>query len=111
MSSIMTGRLRRKQRHTRIEKFKTSSTAQVSPPAAPVEVVPAEPVPVEVAPVEVAPVEVAPVDYGILELSIVNLAKELSSGDHDSILPELIEAENAGKRRKGALAALEERLP
>ena len=96
MSSIMTGRLRRKQRHTRIEKFHTSSTAQVSPPPAPV---------------EPAPVEPSAVDYGILELSIVNLAKELSSGDHDSSLPELIEAENAGKHRKGALAALEERLP
>jgi hypothetical protein len=101
MSSIMTGRLRRKQRHTRIEKFHTSSTAQVSPP----------PAPVEPAPVEPAPVEPSAVDYGILELSIVNLAKELSSGDHDSSLPELIEAENAGKHRKGALAALEERLP
>ena len=92
MSSIMTGRLRRKRRWTRIEKFHTSSTPQISQVEPKVEPKPA-------------------VDASVLELSIVKLSKALQGGSYDSHIEQLLELEAANKARKGAIAALKERLP
>lgn len=51
-----------------------------------------------------------PADLSILDLSVSKLRKALATGEHDASLAELLEAENAGKTRKGAVAALNERL-
>lgn len=107
MSSIMTGRLRRKRRWTRIEKFHTSSTALASSQETPE---PVEPEPEAPSAPEPEPVASA-ADLSILDLSIAKLTKELGGGSHDEHISELLEAEKADKNRKGAIAALEDRLP
>lgn len=63
------------------------------------------------APVEspVAVDEAGAADTSILDLSIGDLKSALASGDHDATIPALLEAEQAGRNRKGALAALRAR--
>ena len=51
-----------------------------------------------------------PVDLAILDSSVSKLRKALATGKHDEHLDALLEAEHAGKTRKGAVAALNERL-
>ena len=65
------------------------------------------------APEKEAPKKEAPkkaVDLSILEGSITALNADLASGDYDAHIAELVEAEKAGKNRKGALSALKERM-
>ena len=49
-------------------------------------------------------------DLSVLDLSIGGLEEALESGDHDDQLDELFAAEEAGKTRKGAVAALLARM-
>lgn len=67
---------------------------------------------VEVAPepVEVVLVEEEEVDLSVLDLSVSKLEKALATGDHDDDLDELFAAEEAGKTRKSAVAALLARM-
>ena len=48
-------------------------------------------------------------DLSILDGSISALTKALKTGEYDDVLDLLKEAEEAGKTRKGAIAAIEER--
>lgn len=52
----------------------------------------------------------APVDLAILDGSIAELRDALATGEHDGHLAELLAAEEAGKTRKGAVAAIRERM-
>ena len=54
------------------------------------------------------PVEEA--DLSVLDLSIGKLGEALESGDHDDQLDALLAAEEGGKTRKGAVAALKARM-
>ena len=69
-----------------------------------VEVVEVVPEPVEVVLVE------EEADLSVLDLSIGKLEEALATGDHDDQLDELFAAEEAGKTRKGAVAALKARM-
>lgn len=69
-----------------------------------VEVVEVAPEPVEVVLVE------EEVDLSVLDLSVSKLEKALATGDHDDDLDELFAAEEAGKTRKSAVAALLARM-
>ena len=51
-----------------------------------------------------------PADLSILDLSVSKLRKALETGEHDDNLQALLDAEEAGKTRKGAVAAINERL-
>ena len=55
-------------------------------------------------------VEKVEADLSILEGSITSLREALETGAHDAGLKVLLEAEKSGKNRKGAIAALTERL-
>ena len=57
-----------------------------------------------------APTPVPPPDLSILDLSVSKLRKALDTGEHDTQLQDLLDAEKAGKTRKGAVSALKERL-
>ena len=65
---------------------------------------------------EVAEVEVeeeeeeVEVDLSVLDLSIGKLEEALDTGDYDDQLDALLTAEEAGKTRKGAVAALKARM-
>ena len=48
-------------------------------------------------------------DLSVLAGSVGDLKKALASGDHDDHIDALVDAERAGKARKGALEALEAR--
>lgn len=48
-------------------------------------------------------------DLALLEGSIGDLKRALASGEHDEHLDALLEAEQSGKDRRGAVAALEAR--
>ncbi len=50
------------------------------------------------------------VDLSVLDLSIGKLEEALATGDYDSQLDVLLAAEEAGKTRKGAVAALKARM-
>ncbi len=50
------------------------------------------------------------VDTSVLDQSVVELRASLETGDHDGDLYLLREAELQGKTRKGAMAAIEERI-
>jgi uncharacterized protein related to proFAR isomerase len=50
------------------------------------------------------------VDLSVLDLSIGKLGEALATGDYDDQLDELLDAEEAGKTRKGAVAALKARM-
>ena len=54
--------------------------------------------------------EAGEADLSILEGSISALKAALATGEHDAHLAALLEAEKAGKSRKGALAAIEARM-
>lgn len=63
--------------------------------------------------VEVVEVEVeeeVEVDLSVLDLSIGKLGEALATGDYDDQLDALLAAEEAGKTRKGAVAALKARI-
>ncbi len=49
-------------------------------------------------------------DLSVLDGSVSSLTAALSSGDHDDSLAELLAAEEAGKTRKTAVAAIQERM-
>lgn len=51
-----------------------------------------------------------PADLSVLDGSVRSLIKALSSGDYDHQLDQILAAEQAGKTRKSAVAAIEERL-
>ena len=72
-----------------------------------VEVVPE---PVEVVLVEEEEVEEVEADLSVLDLSIGKLEEALATGDHDDDLDALLAAEEGGKTRKGAVAALKARM-
>jgi len=61
------------------------------------------------APPPPAPEEAGP-DLDVLSGSVAAVKKALGTGEHDQWLQELLEAEQAGKARKGVLAALDKRL-
>ena len=46
----------------------------------------------------------------VLDLSVTKLRKALSTGDYDLYLEALLEAEQAGKTRKTAFEALQDRI-
>ena len=69
----------------------------------------APPVVEQAKPVQAKPVEAPAVDLTVLDLSVSKLVSEIESGKHDSVLQALIDAEEAGKSRKGALSALRDR--
>jgi hypothetical protein len=46
----------------------------------------------------------------VLDLSVTKLRKALSTGDYDLYLEALLEAEQAGKTRKTAVEALQDRI-
>lgn len=48
-------------------------------------------------------------DLSVLDLSIANLTRALASGDYDDHLDALAKAEQQGKTRTGALAAIADR--
>ena len=50
------------------------------------------------------------VDLSVLDLSIGKLEEALATGDYDDQLDALLAAEEAGKTRKGAVAALKARM-
>ena len=50
------------------------------------------------------------VDLSVLDLSIGKLGEALATGDYDDQLDALLAAEEAGKTRKGAVAALKARM-
>ena len=50
------------------------------------------------------------VDTSVLDGSVSSIRDALETGDHDSVLYLLREAELGGKTRKGAIAAIEERI-
>ena len=50
------------------------------------------------------------VDLSVLDLSIGKLGEALSAGDYDDQLDALLAAEEGGKTRKGAVAALKARM-
>lgn len=50
------------------------------------------------------------IDFSVLELTIKALRAALDTGEHDPHLPALIEAEEEGRKRAGALKALEARI-
>ena len=80
---------------------------KVSAPPVPRPIVAPEPAPEpEPEPEPQAP----PADLSILDLSVSKLRKALATGEHDDNLQALLEAEEAGKTRKGAVAAINERL-
>jgi len=57
------------------------------------------------------PLDVAPAaDLSVLDQSLGAIATALGSGAHDAHLGELLEAEQNGKTRKGAIAMLESRI-
>ena len=62
------------------------------------------------APVPSAAPAPAPVDLSILDQSIAAVRKSLSTGKWDGCLGDLLDAEQAGKTRKGAVEAIQERV-
>ena len=56
---------------------------------------------------EEAKQEASPLD--VLDASISALSEALSTGEYDEVLDELLEAEESGKTRKGAVQAINER--
>ena len=57
-----------------------------------------------------APAESGDVDLSVLKGSVAKVKEALASGDHDGALQALLAAEQDGKSRKGALAAIEKRI-
>tara|TARA_R100001594_G_C3989140_1_gene251988 strand:- start:215 stop:655 length:441 start_codon:yes stop_codon:yes gene_type:complete len=60
--------------------------------------------------VEVAEVSESDAPTRLLDLSVPKLRMALATGDYDMYLEALLEAEQAGKTRKTAVAAIEERI-
>tara|TARA_R110002020_G_scaffold145817_15_gene320090 strand:- start:355 stop:810 length:456 start_codon:yes stop_codon:yes gene_type:complete len=65
---------------------------------------------VEVVEVEVEEEEEVEADLSVLDLSIGKLEEALATGDYDDQLDALLAAEEGGKTRKGAVAALKARM-
>jgi hypothetical protein len=65
---------------------------------------------VEVVEVEVEEEEEVEADLSVLDLSIGKLEEALATGDYDDQLDALLAAEEGGKTRKGAVAALKAQM-
>jgi hypothetical protein len=82
--------------------------AKAAPVSAPTPApVPAPPKAVKPTP-KPAPAVTAPLH--LLELSISDLDEALDTGEHDEFLQDLLDAEKAGKNRKGAVFNIEDRM-
>lgn len=91
-----------------------NSYQEVKSPAPPtprkVEAVPKAPPIVAEDPIVAAEEEPEEVDLSLLDGSVAALERELKTGNYDDILFELLQAEEAGKTRKSAVRAIQERM-